>query len=128
MPSKIKLRINEHVLSGVLNDSTTAQALLKRLPFKLRMSRWGEEYYGSIGKDLGTSQEADARDEMKVGELAFWLPGNALCIFFGPTPASHGQEPRAASKVNSIGHLDGDYLVILHKLGASIQATLELDR
>lgn len=125
MPSKIKMQINEHVLSGELNDSATAQALLKRLPLKVRMSRWGEEYYGSIGKDLGTSEAPDARDIMKVGELAFWLPGNALCIFFGPTPASTGQEPRAASKVNPVGSLEGAYLDILRKLSGSILATVE---
>ncbi|MBI3832335.1 MAG: hypothetical protein HY291_22620 [Planctomycetes bacterium] len=125
MPTKIKIQINEHVLFGELNESATAQALLKRLPLKVRMSRWGEEYYGSIGKDLGTSEASNARDLMKVGELAFWLPGNALCIFFGPTPASSGQEPRAASTVNPIGSLEGTYLDILRKLGGSIQATVE---
>ncbi|MCJ7677601.1 MAG: hypothetical protein MUO35_07770, partial [Anaerolineales bacterium] len=50
----------------------------------------------------------DARAEMQVGELAYWPPGSAFCIFFGPTPVSRGQAPRAASNVNPLGIVDGD--------------------
>ena len=45
---------------------------------------------------------------MEVGELGYWPPGTAFCIFFGPTPASHDQTPRAASNVNPFGMVDGD--------------------
>jgi hypothetical protein len=45
---------------------------------------------------------------MELGELGFWPPGNAFCIFFGPTPASHGDEPRAASAVNPFGKIEQD--------------------
>ena len=65
----------------------------------------------------------DARDEMKVGELAFWLPGNALCVFFGPTPASTGTEPRAASAVNPAGMLKGD-VQALSKLGTTVEVAV----
>ena len=60
---------------------------------------------------------------MKVGELALWPPGNALCIFFGPTPASSGREPRAASPVNPIGRLIDD-AAPLKALGPSIRAKI----
>jgi len=110
-------------LKGELNDSPTAQALIGRLPLSVQMSRWGEEYYGDIGDNLGVGEAPDAREEMQVGELAYWPVGNALCIFFGPTPASQGPEPRAASNVNPAGMLKGD-LEALKKLGGSIQATL----
>jgi len=57
-------------------------------------------------------------------QLAYWLPDNALCIFFGPTPASTGNEPRAASPVNPAGMLRGD-VVALGKLGPSAKMTFE---
>ncbi|MCW8132203.1 MAG: hypothetical protein KIS92_17785 [Planctomycetota bacterium] len=119
------LKIGAASFPGTFNDSPTGQALAKRLPFKVRMSRWGEEYYGNVGKDLGVPEAPDARALMKVGELAYWLPGNALCIFFGPTPASAGQEPRAASPVNPAGMLDGDCREALRLLGGSIQVSVE---
>lgn len=121
MAKKIRFTIGGHVLAGELNDSPTARALEGRLPLKVRLSRWGDEYYGSIGAPLGVKEAPDAREEMAVGELAYWPPGNALCLFFGPTPASEGPEPRAASPVNPVGRLTGD-LGVLKGLGSSATA------
>lgn len=103
MPDRIRLLIGPIELSGELNDSPSARVLFSSLPVEIRMSRWGDEYYGNCGISVGL--EPDARDEMEVGELAVWPPGKALCVFFGPTPASVGDEPRAASPVNPVGRL-----------------------
>jgi hypothetical protein len=124
MPRKILFTVDGNALAGELNDSATARALEGRLPLKVRLSRWGDEYYGSIGAPLGVKQAPDAREEMAVGELAYWPPGNALCLFFGPTPASDGPEPRAASPVNPVGRLTGD-LGILKGLGSSVTSEME---
>jgi hypothetical protein len=107
MAISIRLRTAGVDLIGELNDSPTAAAFRERLPTTLRMSRWGEEYYGRIDADLGVGEADDAREVMEVGELAYWPVGNALCVFFGPTPASDGGEPRAASPVNPMGRLKG---------------------
>ena len=125
MPIRIKITIDGHELTADLNDSETAQALTGRLPLRISMSRWGDEYYGSVGTGLDVSMAPDARTEMEIGELAYWTPGNALCIFFGPTPASVNDEPRAASEVNPIGTLTSD-IAILKKLGQSVKLTVEL--
>ena len=106
MGTPIKLEANGVILAAELNDSKSAQDLAGILPTELTLSRWGDEYYGNCG--LSVQQASDARDEMSVGELALWPPGQALCIFFGPTPASRGSEPRAASPVNPIGMLKDD--------------------
>jgi hypothetical protein len=53
-------------------------------------------------------QESDARADVEVGELGYWPMGHALCIFFGPTPASTDERPRAYSPVNIIGRVSGD--------------------
>jgi hypothetical protein len=107
MAISIRLRTAGVDLTGELNDSATSAALRERLPTTLRMSRWGDEYYGRIDADLGVGEADDAREVMEVGELAYWPVGNALCVFFGPTPASEGGEPRAASPVNPVGQLEG---------------------
>ena len=120
----IKITVDGHELTGELNDSEAAQALVERLPLRISISRWGNEYYGSVGTGLDVSMAPDARTEMQIGELAYWLPGSALCIFFGPTPASIGDEPRAASEVNPVGRLTGD-VSILKKLGQSVKLTVE---
>ncbi len=120
----IKLTVDDCELLAVLNGSATALALAAVLPLKLSMSRWGDEYYGSLGAKLDVSPAADARDLMSVGELAYWHPGTALCIFFGRTPASVGDEPRAASAVDPIGQVS-DGVEQLKGLGQSVSVTVE---
>ncbi|MFI5382072.1 MAG: cyclophilin-like fold protein [Tepidisphaerales bacterium] len=120
MPTPITIAVGTLQLSGQLNDSPTACALTDLLPLTVRMSRWGDEYYGSLSNPLDVSESEDAREAMEIGELAYWPPGNALCIFFGPTPASAGREPRAASPVNPVGIVAGD-VAVLRPLGGSIE-------
>ena len=121
--AEVRLKINDQTISAELYDCETARALVAHLPLTVTMSRWGDEYYGSIAP-LDVGEAADARDVMEIGELAYWLPGAALCIFFGPTPASHGDEPRATSNVNPLGRLIGDPS-FLRGLDPSVSVTIE---
>ncbi|NWF53099.1 MAG: hypothetical protein HXY47_08490 [Nitrospirae bacterium] len=123
MTTKIKLIIGSLELFAELSESSSAKKLISLLPIEFNMSRWGDEYYGDCGIKVDLSP--DARDIMEKGELAVWPAGNALCIFFGPTPASRGDEPRAVSPVNPIGKLIGDYEA-LKKLGRSIKVRIEI--
>src|SRR4030043_343883 len=123
MPAPVIIKIEELKLSAELNDSPSAEKIKLLLPLEFSMSRWGDEYYGNCGVDAELSQ--DARDVMEVGELAVWPAGNALCIFFGPTPVSKGNEPRAISPVNPVGKLIGNSAV-LKNLGSSIHARIEI--
>nr|MBP6333007.1 hypothetical protein [Aminivibrio sp.] len=50
----------------------------------------------------------------EIGDVALWPAGNALCIFFGPTPASSGDEPRMASPGVLVGRITGDATVLRH--------------
>jgi len=106
---KIRISSGDVTAFAVLNDSPTADAIWKALPFESRAHTWGKEIYFEI--PLRLDEAADARDVMEVGELAYWSPGCAFCIFFGRTPASRGQEPRAASAVNVFGRVEGDTTV-----------------
>jgi hypothetical protein len=93
-------------VAAELNDSPTAAAVFDALPIEASGNRWGDEIYFSI--PVKQKKAPDAREDMAVGELAYWPPGNAFCIFFGPTPASAGDQPRAASAVNPIGRVLDD--------------------
>ena len=63
-----------------------------------KRSTWGDEVYFQTPLDL--AGEADARTVLELGEIAYWLAGNCIAICFGPTPVSHGDEPRLASPGN----------------------------
>ena len=104
MPTPIKIIAGDLQLTAELNDSPTANAIRDALPIESRGQRWGEEIYCTIPVDCGI--EEDARDILDIGEIAYWPPGRAFCIFFGPTPASAANEPRAASEVNIVGRID----------------------
>ena len=105
MPT-LRITAGDVTVSAQLNDSPTARLLWDALPIDGKANRWGDEIYFSIPVDA--DEESDARAAVEVGEIAFWPPGNAFCIFWGPTPASRGDQPMAASPVNVLGKIDGD--------------------
>jgi hypothetical protein len=93
-------------LHAELNDSPTAKEIWEALPIEGRANIWGDEIYFEIPVTMG--QESDARAGVEVGELGYWPVGRAFCIFFGPTPMSTDERPRAASPVNILGRVLGD--------------------
>lgn len=106
MTRRIRIQVGDETLEASLSENETANQIWDALPIETSVQKWGDEFYFDIG--LSLDQAADARTEMRVGELAYWPPGNAFCIFFGATPASHSGEPRAASEVNPFGMIEGD--------------------
>ena len=107
MGKVIHIRVGSVAAKGELDDSASAQAVYRALHVTAQVRTWGEEIYFEIAVDC--PPEGDARCEMSVGEMAYWPPGKALCIFFGPTPASDSDgTPRAAGKVNPVGKIIGD--------------------
>lgn len=89
-----------------LVENATADAIWEALPLEGRANRWGEEIYFDI--PVAIDRSVDARQVMEIGELAYWPGGTALCIFFGPTPVSQADEPRAYTDVNPFGKVLGD--------------------
>jgi hypothetical protein len=106
----ITITAGEVVAMATLDDNATADAIWNALPLTARGNRWGDEIYFEIPTHL--PQAADAREVMEAGELGYWPVGRAFCIFWGPTPASRGDEIRAYSPVNPFGHLEGDPTVL----------------
>jgi hypothetical protein len=93
-------------LTAALDDTPTAQALLKALPLTASAHTWGEEVYFDTG--VSVSRETDARQVVEPGTVTFWTDGDALALPYGPTPISRGDECRLASPCNVLGRLDGD--------------------
>lgn len=117
----IILEINGIKFAAELNDTKTADALYSKLPLKIRMTRWGGEYYG--GCPVEYFDEDEKRVKMKNGELAFWPDGSALCIFFGPTPSSTDSSPAAVSPVIPLGIITGD-TEALNNFGPEVEVTV----
>ena len=107
-------------LDAELNEGATAAAIWDALPVSNSGSTWGDEIYFRIPVD---AEGVNLNEVVEFGDLAFWPPGNAFCIFFGPTPASRGDEIRAASGVEVVGRILGD-ATQLRQVPAGVNVTI----
>ena len=104
--NEILIQFDKCNVQATLNDSPTASEIWSQLPIEARTNTWGDEIYFEIPVNM--PQEPEAREQVEIGELGYWPAGRAFCIFFGPTPVSADEKPRAYSPVNVIGELLGD--------------------
>jgi hypothetical protein len=102
---QIRIRAGDVQAIAELNDTRTAEAIWEALPISAAGNTWGDEIYFSIPVHM---QAENAQAVVSLGDLGYWPPGTAFCIFFGPTPASRGEEIRPASPVNIVGRVTGD--------------------
>ena len=98
-------------LAAYFNEGPTARLIWEALPIEGHANVWGEEIYFDI--PVAADPEPDARAEVEVGELGYWPVGRAFCIFFGPTPVSTDEKPRAASPVNILGMVESEVAPLL---------------
>ena len=119
---KILIKTADISLEAELFDTPTARLIYDALPFQNTVQRWGDEIYFSI--PVRTDLEKEARDVLEIGELGYWPVGAAFCIFWGATPASMNNEPRAASAVNVFGRIIGNTSV-LQRVSSGADITIE---
>ena len=125
MTTKITVTAGKVTLSAELNDTPTGRAVAEALPVTGEVMRWRQEVYFETPVIMEAG--ADARAEVRVGEIGYWPAGHAVCIFFGATPASGPDgAPRAASPVNPIGTVLGDASA-LDDVGPGTEITLSAD-
>ena len=106
MQNYIQITAGTILIKAKIDDTATARKIVKALPIKSQVNRWGQEIYFTI--PVSIPLEENSRDVLEPGELGYWPTGNAFCVFFGPTPASQADECRAASNVNVFGKVIGD--------------------
>jgi hypothetical protein len=121
MARALRITAGDVVATAELNETRTATAIWAALPLEARGQTWGDEIYFRI--DIRAEPEAP-REVVGLGELAYWPPGSAFCIFFGPTPMSQGSEIRPASPVTVVGRVGGDPTVF-RKVAAGTTVRLE---
>lgn len=111
MARLIRITADNVSVQAALNESPMADELWGALPIEGRAQIWGDEIYFGTGMQL--PREAGPGDEtVEMGAIGYWPPGKALCLFFGPTPMSVGDEIRPASAVQVMGTMEGDPKVL----------------
>ena len=116
MPIKVKIIKKDLILDAELFDTHCAKAIAGILPIETRSNEWGDEFYFEIPVKMPLDDTATTT--LKAGDIGFWPPGNALAIFFGPTPMSSGNDPVPASAVNLVGRIFSDVTVLKKSKGA----------
>jgi hypothetical protein len=108
MQRRLSIAAGSVSATAVLDDSGAARALWEALPIEAPARTWGDEIYFPVPVTL---EDEGTREVVAEGDLGYWPPGHAFCIFFGPTPASRGDEIRPASAVHVLGRVEGDATV-----------------
>jgi hypothetical protein len=103
---RIRVTVGKLSMDAELNDSPTALRIAEVLPVRTGFDTWGDEIYFPVPVHMAL--DGTAREEVESGDLGYWPTGNALCIFFGPTPVSTPGKIVPASAVNIVGRLLGD--------------------
>ena len=107
--SQIKIEFESITIEADLNNSETANNIKKLLPILNTVNIWGDEIYFPV--DIN-DEEIGAKETVELGDVGYWPPGNAFCLFFGLTPLSQGEEIRPASPINIIGKIKSEINIL----------------
>ncbi|WP_101476950.1 cyclophilin-like family protein [Candidatus Nitrosotalea bavarica] len=125
MLSKITITLPQNKsLEIELDDSIapkTVHAILDNLPISVDVHIWGEEMYTDPIPVM--VQGENSKPLVNLLDVAYWPPGQAICLFFGPTPIGNKGEIKPYSPVNVIGkiiskdvkipiNLDGEKIIL----------------
>ena len=103
---RIAIQIGTLSMEAELNETATARQIAAALPIRTSFNTWGDEIYFAI--PVNAALDDSAQEVVEIGDLGYWPPGQAFCIFFGQTPASQPGKIMPASAVNVVGKVCGD--------------------
>ena len=114
----IIIKVNRLSIEAKIDSSELSDLLWEKLPIEASVNLWGDEIYFKTNLE---SQSNQLQQVVDIGDVAFWPPGQAVCLFFGLTPISTPDEIRPASAVIVFGKLiDDPKLLNIVKPGESI--------
>ena len=117
MPAEIIIIVHNTTVEAELFDTACAKAISEKFPLEAAPNEWGDEFYFEI--PVIRPLDKAATRVVKIGDIGYWPPGQALAIFFGPTPLNRGADPVPASEVNIVGKITGDATLLRKAKGAS---------
>lgn len=121
--ARIRFEFDGQTLEADMLDTASAKAIAAKLPYEARVMTWGDEVYFDV--PVETPREADAREVMQPGDIAYWLGGPCIAIGFGPTPVSRGDEIRLASPANVFAKATSDVKALKSvKSGSRVKVSL----
>lgn len=120
MSRRIGIEIGSETFTAVLHDTPVADAIWNALPLETRYSTWGDEIYFDTGVSV---KPGPSRETVDLGDIGYWPPGKAMCLFYGETPMSAPGEIRPASPVAVFGRLEGDPLALKDASGPRLRVT-----
>jgi hypothetical protein len=103
------LQVGEVEVQIEFNATATAAKIWQALPVEAEANTWGDEVYFAIPVEADLE---DPREVVAAGDVGYWPPGRALCVFFGPTPVSRPGEIRPYSPVTVVGRVVGNPQVL----------------
>ena len=115
--TKIIMHFGDTVIPGVLNDGETAQALVKMLPYKVRVSRYSHDFCGVMDDALPYKEE-EVHHGWLNGDIDFATDANYFTILFDDEENSeqYGYQVNIGvitCELSKIAALEGSYEVLI---------------
>jgi len=115
---KIRLSIDNKVLTGTLADNKTARDFVSLLPLTLTMNDlFGREKFGHLPRAI--SEEGKRTHTYEIGEIAYWSPGPDVAIYY-----RNDGEKIPEPGIIVIGKIDSGVAAL--DVAGSVKVTIEL--
>ena len=113
---KIRMMLDDRVITATLNDSKTSQAFISQLPLTLTLEDYSAtEKIGYLPERLST-EDAPAGSDPSVGDITYYAPWGNLAIFYKDFGYSSG--------LVILGQIDEDGIEALNVHG-NVNVTIE---
>ena len=97
--TKIKITVDDKVLTATLEDNAATKALVKKMPMTLKMENLYEREMCYRYGQGGLPTDKLRNDGYQIGDIAYWPPRGSLVILY----AQNGER----FERQQIGHIDG---------------------